>query len=406
MLSVASSCTTMKRKLCCKGLSLRPRWSRKILTLRRLSCLSIAVYVFLIVFSFHVFREKFAVVTERFDSPNPSQGSLLGARSPSILSTMFLNTTTKTLSVVKTTAKTTLSRKTVKQENYNSSEKTLMDNCRSWCRGKTENSSKPYFLTAVLLVRIYVKDLAQLTTREMRQWLYYLRYAGFEHVYVYDAFVYKEESQAQALKLLIDEGFVTYVDWSHRAFPYSISGTQIAAYQDCINKFGHEFMWQAAIDIDEYPFSPTDQQPKFVQRKVASFSKAMPTASELTMQNFLFLGKPLDSNEHPLLIDRLWRRTHGPANALVKPIYKPSHVSRASVHHNGLSKGRSVNFPVSELRMNHYWGARLQNWGEDTPEILDKTRPDTSMETIVKNLRDCITHCLPSVDLVYRKEWN
>ena len=394
----------MKRKLCCKGLSLRPRWSRKIFTLRRLTCLSIAVYVLFIVFSFHTFRDKFAVVMKRFDSLS-SQGSLLGARSESNVS-VFLNATNITLSVVKTAAQTSVSRTTVKQENYNSVEESLMDNCRSWCRGKRENSSKPYFLTAVLLVRIYVKDLAQLTTREMRQWLYYLRYAGFEHVYVYDAFVDKEESQVQALKLLIDEGFVTYVDWSHRAYPYSISGTQHAAYQDCIDKFGHESMWQAAIDIDEYPFSPTDQQPKFVQRKVASFSKAMPTASELTMQNFLFLGKPLDSNEHPLLIDRLWRRTHGPANALVKPIYKPSHVARATVHHNALSKGRSVNFPVNELRMNHYWGARLQNWGEDTPEILDKTQPDTSMETVVKNLKDCIAHCLPSVDLVYRKEWN
>lgn len=346
----------------------------------------------------------FAVVT-RFDSL-PRQGNLFGAKNPSIAPNMFLNTTNNTLSVVNTTPQNFLSRSTVKQENYNASDKLLMDNCRSWCRGEADNSSKSYFLTAVLLVRIYVKDLAQLTTREMRQWLYYLRYAGFEHVYVYDAFVYKEESQAQALKHLIDEGFVTYVDWSHRAFPYSISGTQHSAYQDCINRFGHESMWQAAIDIDEYPFSPTDQQPKFVQRKVASFSKAMPTASELTMQNFLFLGKPLDSNEHPLLIDRLWRRTHGPANALVKPIYKPSHVARATVHHNALSKGRSVNFPVSELRINHYWGARLQNWGDDTPEIIAKTQPDTSMETIVKNLKGCIACCLPSVDLVYREQWN
>ena len=406
MLAVASSCTTMKRKLCCNGFSLRPRWSRRIFTPRRLTCLLIAVCALFVVFSFHTSRGRFEVVMERFDS-QPSQKGTLGTRSTSIVSTMFLNTRNNTLSVVNTTpSQTFVSKTTSKKENYNSSDKSLINNCRSWCRGKTENSSKPYFLTAVLLVRIYVKDLAQLTTREMRQWLYYLRYAGFEHVYVYDAFVLKDESQLQALKLLIDEGFVTYVDWSHRAFPYSISGTQHSAYQDCIDKFGHESMWQAAIDIDEYPFSPTDQQPKFAQRKVASFSKAMPTASELTMQNFLFLGKPLDSTEHPLLIDRLWRRTHVPANTLVKPIYKPSHVARATVHHNALSKGHSVNFPENQLRMNHYWGARLQNWGDDTPEILAKTQPDTSMETIVKNLNDCVTHCFTSADLVYRKEWN
>ncbi|KAL9981103.1 hypothetical protein ACROYT_G009764 [Oculina patagonica] len=252
---------------------------------------------------------------------------------------MIINITKSTLPVVNATQQTFVSRTTTaKQEKINSSNTTRSDSCRCWCRIKAENSSKPYFLTAVLLVRIYVSDLAQLTTREMRQWLYYLRYAGFEHVYVYDAFVStKNESQVRALKPLIDEGFVTYVDWSHRAFPY---------------------------------------------------------------------GEPLDSNEHPLLIDRLWRRTHGPANALVKPIYKPSHVKRAVVHHNALSKGRSMNFPVDLLRLNHYWGARLQNWEEDTPEIIAKTEPDNSMEPIVKTLQKCISSCLPSVDFVYHKLWN
>lgn len=278
-------------------------------------------------------------------------------------------------------------------------------NCQSWCHLQ-ENSSKPFFLTAVLLVRIYYKDLAKLTTREMKQWLYYLRYAGFEHVYIYDAYVLKNESQALALKSLIDEGFVTYVDWSHRAYPYSIGGTQHAAYQDCIERFGHETVWQSAIDIDEYPFSPTDQQPFFVQRAVKQFSKKVPRASELTMQNFLFLGKPLDDSKHPLLIDRIWRRTHGPANPLVKPIYKPAHVSRAIVHHNSLKQGTSINFPVDLLRLNHYWGARLQNWGEDTPEIIGKTQPDRLMKSVVKTLYNCVNDCLPSPDFVYLKHWN
>ena len=157
----------VKTKFCCKGFSLRTHWSRKIFTLRRLACLSIAVYVLIIVFSFHSFRDSFDVVMQRFDSL-PSQGSLLGARSVSIVPNVFLNTTNNTL-VVNKTPRIFVSRTTVKQENYNSSEKSLMDDCRSWCRGNAETSSKPYFLTAVLLVRIYIKDLAQLTTREMRQ---------------------------------------------------------------------------------------------------------------------------------------------------------------------------------------------------------------------------------------------
>ena len=285
------------------------------------------------------------------------------------------------------------------------SNKNSPNNCQTWCRSE-DNSSKPFFLTVVLLVRIYATDPSQVTTRELKQWLYYLRYAGFEHVYLYDAFVFKNESQRNALKPLIEEGYITYVDWSHRAFPYSIRGTQNTAYQDCIDKFGNQSIWQAAIDIDEYPFSPKDRQPKFVQRAVARLSRKKPSASEFSMRNFLFLGKPLDSEEHPLLIDRLRRRTHGPANFLVKPIYKPSHVMSANAHHNILSKGRSIHFPVNQLRMNHYWGARLQNWGEDTPEIINKTQPDYSVESIVKTLQNCVSHCLPSDDFVYHKQWN
>ena len=279
------------------------------------------------------------------------------------------------------------------------------DYCESWCRPKGAKSQTSFFLTAVLLVRIYVKDLAKLRTREMHQWLYYLQYAGFEHVYIYDAFVLKNESQTEALKPFIDEGYVTYIDWSHRAFPYSIEATQHSAYQDCINRFGSQTKWQAAIDIDEYPFSPTDLQPNFARRAVARFSATQPGASELTMQNFLFLGKPLDEEQHPMLIDRIWRRTHHPANNLVKPIYKPSSVGRAVVHHNSLSQGHSLNFPVNQLRLNHYWGARLQNWGDDTPEIIEKTQLDRSMEYIVRILQQCASECLANTDLIYRKQW-
>ena len=380
---------------------------RKCFSTRKLLCLSVLTYVLFVVLVLHMFGRRILMTEDKrfayqashsFGEPKVNLTKMMAIK---------MNYTSRAvdirqMSVVYLEA---LKSPAADVNHKTSTNITIPSNCGSWCRLK-ENSSKPFFLTAVLLVRIYVKDLAQLTTREMRQWLYYLRYAGFEHVYIYDAYVLKNESQAQALKSLIDEGFVTYVDWSHNAYPYSIAGTQHSAYQDCINRFGHETLWQSAIDIDEYPFSPTDKQPLFVQRAVKHFSEQVPDASELTMQNFLFLGKPLNDRKHPLLIDRVWRRTPGPANALVKPIYKPSHVSMAIVHHNGLRQGTSRNFPVDQLRMNHYWGARLQNWGEDTPEIIAKTQPDNSMESIVETLSSCVSKCFVSSDFVYRKQWN
>ena len=252
----------------------------------------------------------------------------------------------------------------------------------AWTNRSTKHP--PYFLVAVVLLRIYESDLAKLTTREFKQWLEYVRYAGVEHVYVYDAYVHNQESQHGILERFFQDKYITYVDW-HVHNPYSIQGTQVAGYQHCIDNYGHEHTWQAAIDIDEYPFSPQDTEPGFLVRFVKRFSEENPQVSEITMQNYLFLGKQL---EKELLFERIWRRTKGPANPLVKPIYMPANV-RAQVHHNSLRRGHSRNAPDPELRLNHYWGARLQNWGDDTPDIISRTQQDLSMEPIVKAFKKC-----------------
>ena len=274
-------------------------------------------------------------------------------------------------------------------------------NCTTWCyRGN--GMKPPYLLTAVLLVRIYVHDLAKLSSREMIQWFQYLRYAGFQHIYVYDAYVQPSESQRDVIKPFVQSGFVTYIDWS-RHNPYTIQGTQVAAYQDCIDKFGKESKWQAAIDIDEYPFSPQDTNENFMTRFLNEYSKNNPGVSEITMKNYLFLGKPIDDAIEPFLFARIKRRTHKNANPLVKPIYKPQAIGWAQVHHNGIKTGYSENSPEQLLRMNHYWGARLQNWGDDTPKVLDMTQPDNTIEPIVKSIKEC-AEVLGRDDL-YVKRW-
>ncbi|XP_022079720.1 uncharacterized protein LOC110973325 [Acanthaster planci] len=284
--------------------------------------------------------------------------------------------------------------------------------CPHWCHGfpfrgiikrtthaevPTDDSgkknSKPYFLTAVLSVRIYDwKDKAKLSTRELIQWLRYISYAGGDHVYLYDAYVYQNESQKAGLKDFIASGFLTYTDWHHRATPFSLGWTQAGAYLDCLERWGNLSSWQLGVDMDEYPFLPADREPGFLARYLREFDTSSPTAasiSELSMQNFLYLGKPLDVAKHPILIDRIWRRTKEPANHLVKPVYRPAAVRWPDIHHNSLKYGTRKILPETDLRMNHYWGARLQNWGEDTQEVLEMTMEDRSMEPIVTNLYKC-----------------
>ena len=301
--------------------------------------------------------------------------------------------------------KSKVNQTTLKMDNHQNANFTEpIQQCLSWCN--KENTGDRYFLTAVLLVRIYSSDLAKLSTRELMQWLYYLKYAGFEHVYVYDAYVFDNESQKNALEFLIKGGFVTYVDWSHNAFPYSVTGTQESAYQHCLDNWGNESKWQASIDIDEYPFCPQDTKPNFLQRFIANFSRQRPEVSQITMQNFLFLGKPLSDTKHPLLIDRLKRRTPRPANALVKPIYKTMQVTETHVHHHDLRNGISEDADKNQIRLNHYWGARLQNWGEDKPEILDMTTEDNTIQGIVETLIRCDRVCLPNESIIKTFRWN
>ena len=253
-------------------------------------------------------------------------------------------------------------------------------------------SGPPYFLTAVFIVRIYEKDLSELTTAEIKQWLVYLRYAGVEHVYLYDLWYLPGESQREALDVFIREGFLTYTDW-HKYNPYVRKRSQLPAYQHCIDHFGKESEWQAAIDIDEYPFSSDDTDPGFMHHFVNKYSKEHSDVSEITMQNYLYLGEKNKSRE--LLIEQLWRHTHGPSNKLVKPIYKPTAINRAQVHHNNRRSGRTRNAPDNGMRVNHYWGARLQNWGPDTEEILTKTEEDLGMKPIVAAFKTCEEYIRP-----------
>ena len=249
----------------------------------------------------------------------------------------------------------------------------------------------PYFLTAVFIVRIYQGDKSEMTTSEIKQWLEYLRYAGVEHVYLYDAWYLPGESQEEALDIFIKEKYLTYVDW-HKYNPYIREKTQLPAYQHCIDNYGKESTWQAAIDIDEYPFSPSDTEPGFLYRFVKRFSEQHSEVSEITMKNYLFLG---EKGKDELLIERLWRHTHGPSNPLVKPIYKPSAIKKVQIHHNKLRSGRSRESPQIEMRMNHYWGARLQNWGPDTKESLVITEEDRGMEPIVAVFKQCENYVRP-----------
>ncbi|KAI6657584.1 hypothetical protein LOD99_327 [Oopsacas minuta] len=248
-----------------------------------------------------------------------------------------------------------------------------------------------YYLTAVIFVRIYEHDKSNITARDLLQWIRYYLYIGVEHFYIYDNYVVEEECQRDYLYEYIQAGFVSYFDW-HDRNPYTME-IQRAAYQEVINKFKHDTVWQMALDVDEYPYSPIDKDPGFLTRFISKFEQLNPGITEITLSNYLVLGEP--DIEKDWFIERIFRETKKEANNLVKPIYRPKYV-RARLHRNIVLSGYSVKANEDEIRFKHYWSARLQNWGPDTEEVLELTTPEYGIIDISYTLKNCIVETLPN----------
>ena len=117
-------------------------------------------------------------------------------------------------------------------------------------------------------MRIYAGDEARWTVKELKQWLHYMLLAGVEHFYVCDHFAADSERLDAPLRRYIDAGLVTYLPWDQR----SSAGAggplkaQIRCYQRLVTRYRRRHRWQIAVDVDEYPFSPSDTRENFLAR--------------------------------------------------------------------------------------------------------------------------------------------
>ena len=229
-----------------------------------------------------------------------------------------------------------------------------------------------YFLVELLQVRIYEDDKAKWTLAELKQWMHFMFLAGVEHIYVCDHYKNKSEMLEKHLQKYIDLGLVTYLEWGTIRHPLT---AQIQCYQHIINAHKYESVWQIAVDMDEYPFSLNNTEEDFL---IHFLRQAPPYVTEVSMTNYLMLGQ--GDRRRDMVIDRIDRMTPKQANVLVKPIYRPEKV-QANIHHNHVLMGRRVVAPPPVLKMLHYWGARVQNWGPDTANTLAITVEMTAMRT-------------------------
>ena len=77
----------------------------------------------------------------------------------------------------------------------------------------------------------------------IKEWLEYHLLIGVEHFYLYNNF--SKDNYREILAPYIENGQVTLIDWP-------IPQGQMAAFANCVEKFGSETNWIGFIDLDEY----------------------------------------------------------------------------------------------------------------------------------------------------------
>lgn len=240
----------------------------------------------------------------------------------------------------------------------------------------------PLTLSAVIMFRIFQKDLFHITFLELQEWMEWMFHAGVQHIYMYDNFRADDESESHEAFLApyVRRGLVTYHSWPFRPFagyPFA----QQSAYMHCLYRYRVDSIWQVQCDVDEYPYVFGDTAAGYLRRLIDSYSA---TFSQIRLQPCFFGGphpiflnateddSPRDEQcihacnkrrrcSDSFLIERYrYRETpteSGFDNTRGKPIYKLQELSRVDVHW-GTTSGATTDVPFQRAWMLHYWGFR------------------------------------------------
>ncbi|MGH3427460.1 MAG: glycosyltransferase family 92 protein [Mycobacteriales bacterium] len=212
--------------------------------------------------------------------------------------------------------------------------------------------------------------------RYLAEWVTFHRVQGVERFYLYDNL--SSDDWRSELAPEIASGVVEVTEWPHEP-------GQQRAYDDCIERHRGDVRWIAAIDIDEFLFSPTGLPLPAVLRRFDTHPGVV--------VNRLFFGtnghrRPPDglvTENYPMRA-----RDDHPSNALVKSIVYPRMtLSALSAHYFRLrgnpvaEDGSPALFITREpatfdlLRINHYYAKSEQEFRRK----VDLPRADTGTVT-------------------------
>ena len=249
---------------------------------------------------------------------------------------------------------------------------------------RRHTADSQYFLTAVVRVRLYKEDKSKWTVAEFKQWMHYQFWAGAEHIYICNNFLNESESIIKPLEKYVKLGLVTVFPWNHiKAIPgsntygHDNANNQNSCFQHVLDKYRNQSIWQYNFDMDENPYCPRDQSEGFLAQflKMLAQSEVEKPQSERTVdirvQNFILHGQ--GDRQRNITYDRINTITPHIANKNWKTVYQPKYVDGLVMHGVQKRQGKMWVAEPSKLKMLHYWGARAQEWGPDTPALYQYT---------------------------------
>ncbi|GJP58277.1 hypothetical protein CLOP_g22954 [Closterium sp. NIES-67] len=215
------------------------------------------------------------------------------------------------------------------------------------------------------------------------QWLELARYSGMSHVFWYDMSDDPRDSMEAALKPYERDGFVTYHHFPSLA--PSLPAPHLASPRDqalhhCLTEHGATTVWLLPLTPVDYPSVPSDIKPGFADRFLRAYEARHPSAAQLLLQTFLFLGAP--QNASSPLIQRYQRRTNQSdgvslhPQARVVPVVRPDLVARVlwrNPSHLLMTRGSTMALPAGAMRVNRFASALQQMPGTEpsTDMVLD-----------------------------------
>jgi hypothetical protein len=210
---------------------------------------------------------------------------------------------------------------------------------------------------ACAMFRIWPGDEFSMSYLDLLDWLGYVRWSGVKHIFLYDNCHVDSECQTNASAL----PYVTYIKWQSAHY----ASAQTSAIEHCLSnvRLTAPDAWALLCDIDEYPFSLKDKVANHLQRRILGFPNE---TSQILMRSMFFGGRGTErpKNRHVSLLEHYTHRHARPEGERhrTKQIFKAALAGREQgniVHEMAMESGTTVVADPEDLRLNHYWGYRL-----------------------------------------------